>query len=112
MDFTRTFKFVDDNLNRKLIGLVKKSRVEHFIDKEGVLHYSPGDEDSVENDLVCSIRDQVFPSWQVLTCPGDWVERYKRYMSQHDIPYIEELANNEVWFLLPRKYRSHSWKLD
>jgi len=33
-------------------------------------------------------------------------------MSRHGIPFQEELSNGELWFLLPRKYRPHKWKLD
>jgi hypothetical protein len=58
------------------------------------------------------IRNEVFPSWQILTCPKDWIERYRQYMTQHDIPFTEELANHELWFLIPRKYRPHSWKIE
>ena len=59
-----------------------------------------------------SIRDKVFPSWQVLTCPKDWIERYRDYMNRHGIPFKEELSDGELWFLIPRKYRPHAWKLD
>jgi hypothetical protein len=66
----------------------------------------------VENDVICSIRDEVFPSWQVLTCPHDWKARYRTYMKRHGVPFVEELSNGEVWFLIPRKYRPHAWRLD
>ena|SRR5437868_10534623 len=112
MGFTRSFKFLDDDLNRRLIGLLKSAGVKHAVDKAGVVSYSPTDEEVVENDLICSIRDQVFSSWQILTCPNGWIARYKRYMNEHGIPFSEELSNKEVWFLIPRKHRPHSWKLE
>ena len=112
MDLTYSFRFLDSGLNRKLIELVKKSRVEHFIDKEGAVHYAPDDEETVGNDLICSIRDRVFASWQILTCPSDWVEQYRIYMDRNAVPYREELVNNELVFLIPGSYRPHTWKLD
>jgi hypothetical protein len=112
MDKKHSFKFLDNDLNQKLVGLFKKSKIDHSIDKDGAVHYSLNDEEIVENDLIRSIRDKVFPSWQVLTCPNGWTTRYKEYMSRHDIPFRIELSNGELWFLIPRKYRPHSWKLD
>jgi hypothetical protein len=108
----QSFRFLDKELNLKLIGLVKKANIDHAIDKEGVIHYSADDEEVVGNDLICSIRDKTLPSWQVLTCPSDWIERYRDYMSRHNIPFREELSNGELWFLIPRKCRPHSWKLE
>ena len=32
-------------------------------------------------------------------------------MSRHDVPLKEEISDGELWFLIPRKYRPHSWKL-
>jgi hypothetical protein len=106
-----SFKFLDDELNQQLIHLLKKGKIKHDVGKDGLIHYSPDDEEVVEDDLICSIRDKVFPSWKVLTCPRDWVARYKEYMSQHRIPFREELSNGDVWFLLPRKYQPLRWKL-
>lgn len=107
----RTFRFVDDGLQRKFVEMLAQSGLAHRIDRDGVIHFSPDDEDVIENDLICSIRDAVFPSWQVLTCPPDWVGRYHDYMTEHSVPFQEEVADGERWFLLPRKYRPHSWKL-
>ena len=111
MNRTCTFKFMDENLNRRLLALVKKAQVEHTIDVEGVLHYSAKDEDTIGNELIPSIRDDVFSSWQILSCPPDATERYRHYMRRHDVPFAEELIDNQVCFLLARKYRPHSWKL-
>ncbi len=112
MDLPRSFRFADDELNDRLIALLKKSEIRHLVGKDGILHYSAGDEELVENDMISSIRNQVFPSWQVLSCPKDWTERYRQYMTQHHIPFTEELTDNQLCFLIPRKYRPHSWKMD
>jgi hypothetical protein len=111
MDLTLSFKFADDDLNRRLITLLNEKEIRHFVDKNGIVHYSPEDEELVENEVIGSIRDQVFPSWQVLTCPKGWTERYRQYMTLHGIPFREELVLDEIWFLIPGKYRPHSWKL-
>jgi hypothetical protein len=107
-----SFKFVDERLNRRLLTLLRKSEVKHSIDKQGVIHYSATVADAVENDLICSIRDEAFPQWQVLTCPPDWIGSYREYMSGHGILFYEELSDGELWFLLPRRFRPHQWKLE
>jgi hypothetical protein len=112
MDPTLSFRFAEDDLNRRLIALLKKNGIRHSVDENGVIHYSPEDEKSVENDLVSSIRKRVFSSWQVLSCPKEWTERYKQYMTQRDIPFKEELIGGQLCFLLPRKYRPQRWKLE
>jgi hypothetical protein len=111
MSLSSSFKFADNDLNKRFIGLLKKKHIQHALDANNVVYYSPKDEEVVENDLLQSIRTEVFDPWQVLTCPPDWVERYRAYMNAHDIPFQEEWANNQLWFLLPSKYRPHSWKL-
>jgi tRNA G46 methylase TrmB len=111
MGLTRSFKFVDGHLNRRVLSLMKKARINHVMTDDGVAHFSPDDEELVENDLLGSIRNEVFSSWQILSCPRDWTERYRQYMLHHDIPFREELENDQLCFLLPLKYRPHSWKL-
>ncbi len=108
----KTFKFLDKDLNQELVGLLEKAKIGHSIDTDGTIRYSADDDEAVENDLICTIRDRIIPSWQVLTCPRDWTGRYRDYMSRRGIPFQEELSNGELWFLIPRKVRPHSWKLD
>ena len=112
MDETYTFKFMDDGLNRQLLTLLKKAKIRHNIDPDSMIHYSRGDEEKVGNELLYSIRSKVFPMWQLLSCPPNWTERYKRYMVRHGVPFREELFNNQLGFLLPRKHRPHSWQLE
>lgn len=108
----RSFRFGDERLNRRLMNLLKKSEIPHEIDREGVLHYSPESEEVIENELISKIRDEAFSSWQILCCPKVWIERYKRYMNRRGIPFKEEWIDRELCFLIARKYRPHSWKLD
>ena len=112
MALTYTFRFVDDSLNRRLIALLKRSGTRHDVRSNGVVRYSPRDEDVIENEFIRSVRDSVFPSWQILSCPPQWVDRYKSYMTRHGVPFVEELIDNRLCFLIPRRYRPHSWKLD
>ena len=108
----RSFKFLDHRLNQQLVGLLKKSKIDHSIDENGVIHYSADVQEVVENVLICSVRNKVFRPWQILTFPNDWTRRYLEYIRRRGIPFREELSNGELWLLLPRKYRPHSWKLD
>jgi hypothetical protein len=106
-----SFKFLDNRLNRQLVDLLKKSKIDHSIDENGVIHYSSDVQEVVENDLIGSVRSKVFRPWQVLTFPNDWSRRYLEYMRRRCIPFREELSNGELWLLLPRKYRPQTWKL-
>ena len=112
MNRTYSFKFMNDKLNLRLIGLLKKANIDHIVGRDGVIRYSSRDEKLVGNELIRTIRNEVFSAWQLLSCPKDWVERYKRYMTHKHVEFSEELINNQLCFLLPRKYRPHSWKLD
>jgi hypothetical protein len=62
-------------------------------------------------DVICEIHRTVFPSWQIQSCPEDWIDRYVTYMRSHGIAYREELWNGTLWFLVPGKHRPHRWKL-
>jgi len=104
-----TFRFNDEALNRKLVGLLMKHRIAYSVDGSGTIRYSAESEEVVENQLISKVRDGVFPSWQIVTCPKDWVQRYKDYMIQHGVPFREEMTDNELWFLIPRRYRPHKW---
>ena len=112
MAMTYSFKFVDDVFNRRLIELLTRNRLEHFVGKDGFIRYSPQDVERMENELIRSVRDGVFPSWQIISCPKDWAERYKAYMIQHKVPFAEELIDTQLCFLIPRAYRPHSWRLE
>ena len=112
MALANSFKFVDADLNRKLIKRLKSSGIKHVVDKEGVIHYAPRDEQVVENDLISAVRDGLFPSWQIVSCPDDWTENYRAYMTAHGIPFVEELIDGQLCFLIPRRYRPDAWQID
>ena len=53
----------------------------------------------IENELICSIRDRVFPEWGVFTLEGDEAHRpratarCRAYMTQHRIPFAEGIVD-------------------
>lgn len=77
MSVKYAFRFIDDRLNQQLITLLKRNRIQHSVGKNGVIRYSRADEELMENELIRSIRDSVFPSWQIISCPKDWAEHTK-----------------------------------
>jgi hypothetical protein len=107
----RTFRFRDKRLNERLVEILAASQARFTTDTLGQIVYPENDEEFIENELISSVRREVFPSWQVVTCPDDWVERYKAYMLKNNIPFEEEFADGERWFLIPGRYRPHSWAL-
>jgi hypothetical protein len=106
-----SFRFLDDKINDRFIRLLESNGVAHSVDRRGIVHYRSENEDVVENEVLAKVRDRVFSRWQVLSCPHETVAGYREYMSHHEIPFVEELIDGEVGFLLPRKYRPHSWKI-
>jgi hypothetical protein len=115
--FDRNFRFLESRLQGELIGLVSGSGVAHAIDCDETLRYAAADAELVENELICSIRNQVFPKWHIFTLEGDEMRRpdvtarYRTYMAKHNIPFFEELHNGFHWFLAPEEYDSFDWKI-
>lgn len=111
MPKTYSFRFVDPRYNRAFHELVGKAKISHSIDSSDAIEFSEADEELVENELIPKVRDQVFPSWQVLSCPRDWVDRYKTYMKRNGVPFVEELSDGHLCFLIPQAQDPHSWNL-
>jgi hypothetical protein len=107
----RTFVFLEPALNRRLIGLLRKAKIHHIVDPDGMIHYSIKDAPRVENELICAVRRSKFTKWLVQTCPPDWVDTYREYMKTHEIPYCEEIDDGTLWFLLPGRHRPSRWKM-
>lgn len=110
-EMDRTFVFSEPALNRRLLGLLRKSRIRHLVDRCGVIHYKGTDARQIENEFICAVRRSRFPKWMVQTCPPDWADTYRNYMRQHHISYCEELDNGKLWFLLPSQRRPSLWKM-
>jgi hypothetical protein len=109
---SNSFRFVDDRLNSRLINDLKKRKTRASIDRQGTIHYADDDVELIENEVISRIRDSVFSKWKIISCPADWARQYKDYMQRHDVPFTEELIDNQLCFLIPRTYRPHAWKLD
>src|SRR5262249_29902174 len=107
-----SFQFVDMTQQRKLVALLKRAKIKFRLGRKGEVLYSKADVEIVENDLICRVRDEAFPAWQLVFCPADWIEAYRGYMTRNDVPFKEELMDSELCFLIPRQYRPHSWKLE
>jgi hypothetical protein len=114
-DFDRSFRFADEGLQAELLGLVKASGVPHDVTADATLRYPSADTEFIENELICSIRDRLFPEWGIFTLEGDDtsrpddIRRYRRYMLDHGIPHYEENSNGFIWFLISREHDSYEW---
>ncbi|MBV9123538.1 MAG: hypothetical protein JO112_09285 [Planctomycetes bacterium] len=81
------------------------------------MRYSLADVEAIENEMICSLRDQLFAEWRIFTLEGDDVhrpeetERFRRYMLDHAIPHYEEWHDGFVWFLIPEQYDSYDWEI-
>jgi hypothetical protein len=118
MEFDHSFRFVDGERQRRLLDLVAVSRVRHRVAGDGTLHYSSSDETIVGNELIDSLRDELFPEWAIFTVESDLsapddeeTAKYRAYMQEHSIPFIEEIHGRERWFLISSEHDSFEWKV-
>ena len=107
-----SFKFGDKKLTRRLIDALRSIGIAHCVSDDGFVQYSKDVAERIENGIICFLREGVFPSWQTLACPLEWTAKYKSYMHKHDIPFVEEWMDEELWFLIEGNRRPLSWKLD
>ena len=107
-----TFRFKKDLWNDKLIELIKEKAFDKVgISKDGEIFYSYEFEDFIANELISSIRSNMYSSWQVVHCPADCEELYRNYMTKRNISFEEEIRDEKLRFVIHRSYRPHSWKL-
>ena len=117
MGSERSFKFADERLQQELLDLVRASAVPHTVDPDGTLGYAFAGDVFVGNELICSIRDKVFPEWHVFTLEGDELHRprttarYRAYMRERGVPFVEEVDDGFTWFLIPEGYDSFEWDI-
>jgi len=105
------FQFLDADLQQQFIEELEKRAIVHRVGHAGEVRFGQDVQQTIENELMCEIRDRVFASWQIVTCPEADVAAYRAFMSKHDIRFQEEISDGERWFLIPRKHRPHSWKI-
>ena len=107
---TLAFRFQDEHLNDQLAELLKQRRIQFTRDKKGNIIYNSDLEEIVENEMINSIRNQIFRFWKLLSAPDDWLERYQTYMQINKIPYLVEYADDEINFLIPGNLNPHRWR--
>lgn len=110
MDYDRSFRFADDELNRLLITRLRETAVEHAVRPDGGVDYPSDDEERFE-DALADVRGGVFPDWQVLSFPPDWAARYRSALAEHGAEFVEEVNNGEVEFLLAGHHEPHAWEV-
>jgi hypothetical protein len=108
---TVSFRFANAKLQQKLLIALRRAGIRHVADRRGAVQFAVENEAFVENTILLRIRNSVFPRWQILSCPANWGDRYRRYMAERNIPYEEEIADGETSFLISAQYRPHAWKL-
>jgi hypothetical protein len=108
--FDRRFKFYDLELQQRLLSLMEAAGVKLSVDADGVVRFSSHDEHAFD-DAAVDVRNSVFPQypWHVCQCELDEVPKYIDYMNRHGIPHVQELNDNEPWFLLERRYDPEQW---
>src|SRR5215813_11508523 len=107
---TYSFAFLDNSLQKRLIARVRQHNIPHSIDERMVIHYPSTIELVMGNQIISSIRSEVFPTWQTLSFPRGWAARYRGYLHRRRIPYREEISNGRLGLLIPGNYRPHQWK--
>jgi len=108
---SNSFRFCDEKLQDQLLRLVKEMNLPISVGQRGDIRYPNRLVLLIENELISSLRYQMFPKWQIITCPRNWITRYRTYIFKHKVPCVEEVASGKVWFLVPGRFRPHQWKL-
>jgi hypothetical protein len=108
------FRFFRDDLQQKLIALVRAMGLEYFIE-DSHLCTKESDELVVE-DLRSAVRTSVFPEWHCWRGgagkdPGLY-DRYRTYMVEHGIEFVEEDDNGRRSFLLSMRTDPKHWGIE
>jgi hypothetical protein len=104
----RQFRFMNDWLNTLFIQMVASKGLLVKLDESGVVYYDARVEEAIE-DILAAIRESQFSSWQILSCPSEWVNKYRSEMARRKVPFIEELNDGQIEFLLPGDQEPHDW---
>ncbi len=110
MPLDRWFKFVAKPLNDQLLALVAAAEIPWERGKDERICYRSEDEEAFE-ELLAQVRGSIFPKWQVLSSPEDWVPKYRKALEDRGIDFQEELNNGALEFLIPGTCRPHHWKI-
>jgi len=111
MQKKKSFRFSDTRLQSRLLKKLRSRKIPFSVGAEGgIIYDTQGNLNDRIERAVSSVRGEVFPTWQLLFCPEDWVTRYAGYMEAHGIKYIIEIIDGKETFLLSLRYRPHAWK--
>lgn len=109
MQFERNFRFLNQQLNSLFIHQMLESGLKRNLDDNGIVYFNSVDEEAVEI-ILAKIRDSWFDTWQILSCPADWVNKYRQEMKRLNVPFTEELNDGQVEFLIPESCNPHDWQ--
>jgi len=108
------FRFLRDDLQQKLIALVAAIGLDYWI--EDALLCTLEKDDRVVEDLRSAVRSSVFDDWHLWRGTAaknlSLYERYRSYMAEHSIPYVEEEDNGARWFLLRKQDNPYEWGIE
>src|SRR5438067_272615 len=108
------FRFLRDDLQQKLIALVAAMGLSYRIEDE-YLCTAEKDQYVVE-DLRSAVRTSVFEEWHLWRGGSakepSLYDRYRAYMAEHGISYVEEDDNGSRWFLLARESNPYEWGVE
>jgi hypothetical protein len=108
------FRFLRDDLQQKLVALVAAMGLEYRIE-DGCLCTSERDKYVVE-DLRSAVRTSVFDDWHLwrggAAKDPSLYDRYRAYMAEHGIRYVEEDDNGSRWFLLGKQDDPYEWGIE
>jgi hypothetical protein len=108
------FCFLRDDLQQKLVALVAAMGLQYRIE-DGFLCTSEKDQLVVE-DIRSAVRTSVFDEWHLWRGGAGkdpaLYQRYRAYMTEHSIQFVEENDNGSRWFLLSRQDDPYGWGVE
>jgi len=98
-------------LQLRLLNALRRSGVNIDIGPNGVVTYGQSARWLVE-DAISSIMDSIFNkhNWQSIGFPSGWDGRYRDYLVKRSIPFVEEVSDGDIRFIIPGSYRPLQWK--
>lgn len=108
------FRFLHRDLQDKLIRLVRAMGLDYEVE-DG--HVRTRDDDwAVVEDLRSAVRSSVFTEWQTWRgqagLDSETRARYRTYMEENGIRYLEEEENGTHWFVLSQQQDPAAWGVE
>ena len=107
-------RFHDDAMQQKLVAATAALGIEHWVE-DGYLCIHERD-DEVVSCLREAVRCTLFPDWHqwrggAAKDPALY-ERYREYMAEHGVRYVEEEEYGGRWFLLSKSDDPYTWGVE